>query len=76
VSAQREGSTLVLSVRDTGAGIGGAGLGSLPSGGSRFGIQQVRERLAALYGKTASLELVAASDDEGGTLAIVRLPVS
>jgi len=76
VSAQREGSTLVLSVRDTGAGIGGAGLGGLPSGGSRFGIQQVRERLAALYGKTASLELVAASDDEGGTLAIVRLPVS
>jgi hypothetical protein len=48
----------------------------LPSGGCRFGIQQVRERLAALYGKTASLELVAASDDEGGTLAIVRLPVS
>ena len=71
VSAQREGSTLVLSVRDTGAGIGG-----LPSGGSRFGIQQVRERLAALYGKTASLELIAANDDEGGTLAIVRLPVS
>ncbi|MDN7181156.1 histidine kinase [Caballeronia sp. SEWSISQ10-4 2] len=78
VSAQREGGTLVLSVRDTGAGIGGggAGLGGLPPGGSRFGIQQVRERLAALYGKTASLELIAASDDEGGTLAIVRLPVS
>ena len=76
VSAQREGGTLVLSVRDTGAGIGGTGLGGLPPGGSRFGIQQVRERLAALYGKTASLELVAASDNEGGTLAIVRLPVS
>jgi hypothetical protein len=80
VSAQREGATLVLSVRDTGAGVGmgidGAGLGGLPAGGSRFGIQQVRERLAALYGKTASLELIAASDDEGGTVAIVRLPVS
>ncbi|MFT4505309.1 sensor histidine kinase [Caballeronia sp. 15711] len=82
VSAQREGSTLVLGVRDTGAGVGGiegiddAGLDGLPPDGSRFGIQQVRERLAALYGKTASLELVAASDDEGGTLAIVRLPIS
>ncbi|MFK4444526.1 signal transduction histidine kinase [Caballeronia udeis] len=78
VSAQREGATLVLSVRDTGAGIsiGGTGPGALPSGDSRFGIQQVRERLAALYGKTASLELIAASDDEGGTLAIVRLSVS
>jgi two-component sensor histidine kinase len=79
VSAQREGNTLVISVRDTGAGIGGegaAGLGASPPSGSRFGVQQVRERLAALYGKSASLELVAASDDEGGTLAIVRLPVS
>ncbi|QIN62916.1 Histidine kinase [Caballeronia sp. SBC1] len=76
VSARREGNTLVLSVRDTGAGIGGGGLGVLPPEGSRFGIQQVRERLAALYGKTASLELIAANDDEGGTLAIVRLPVS
>ena len=78
VSAQREGGTLVLSVRDTGAGIsiGGTGPGALPPGGSRFGIQQVRERLAALYGKTASLELIPANDDEGGTLAIVRLPVS
>ena len=76
VAAQREGSMLVLSVRDTGADIGGAGLGVLPPGGSQFGIQQVRERLAALYGKTASLELIAANDDEGGTLAIVRLPVS
>ncbi|CAN7450614.1 sensor histidine kinase [Caballeronia sp. LjRoot31] len=79
VSAQREGSTLVLSVRDTGAGIDGggvSGLGVLPPAGSRFGIQQVRDRLAALYGKTASLELISASDDEGGTLAIVHLPAS
>jgi hypothetical protein len=76
VAAQREGSMLVLSVRDTGAGIGGAGLDVLPPGGSQFGIQQVRERLAALYGKAATLELIAASDGEGGTLAIVRLPVS
>jgi hypothetical protein len=76
VAAQREGSMLVLSVRDTGAGIGGAGLGVLPPGGSQFGIQQVRERLAALYGQAATLELIAASDGEGGTLAIVRLPVS
>ena len=69
--AARDGDMLVLTVRDTGAGL------STPSiEGTRFGLVQVRERLAALYGERASLTLSSAGDAEGGTLATIRLPVS
>ena len=40
-----------------------------------FGLQQVRERLATYYGDKASLSLNPAGDEEGGTLALVRLPL-
>jgi LytS/YehU family sensor histidine kinase len=43
--------------------------------GTSFGLQQVRERLATLYGNTASLSLNAAGDADGGTLAVIRLPL-
>ena len=70
VSAAREGADLVLRVRDTGAGV------SASSGdGTRFGLVQVRERLATLYGARASLTLKDAADAEGGALAIIRLPL-
>ncbi len=70
VRAVRDAGQLVLTVRDTGAGL------AVPAGdGTRFGLQQVRDRLAALYGDSASLTLAAASDAEGGTLATVRLPI-
>jgi LytS/YehU family sensor histidine kinase len=69
VSAKRDGSQLVLRVRDTGAGLMP---GTAPSG---FGLEQVRERLAALYGAAGSLELAPAADAEGGTLATLRLPL-
>jgi hypothetical protein len=69
VVARRDGGVLVLSVRDT-----GAGLGVLPGAGARFGLQQVRERLAALHGSAASFALRDAGD--GGALAVVRLPIS
>ena len=69
MSAMRDGGTLVLTVRDTGAGL------PAPSAeGTRFGLVQVRERLAALYGDRASLTLSDAHDVEGGTLATIRLP--
>ncbi|MES3012875.1 MAG: histidine kinase [Pseudomonadota bacterium] len=69
--AARDGKLLVLTVRDTGAGL------SAPSvEGTKFGLVQVRERLAALYGERASLTLCNAGDAEGGTLAIIRLPLS
>jgi signal transduction histidine kinase len=70
VAARRDGHALVLSVRDTGAGLGAA-----PADGARFGLQQVRERLAALYGDAATLELSSPVDGRGGALATVRLPI-
>ncbi|WP_241754349.1 sensor histidine kinase [Cupriavidus basilensis] len=71
VTARREGGTLVLAVRDT-----GVGLSDLPPGSDCFGTSQVHERLAQLYGKAASFQLLGADDGDGGTLAIVRLPLS
>ena len=69
VSARREGERLVLEVRDT-----GAGLSRTRSNGTQFGLVQVRERLATLYGTNASFELVNADDAEGGACATLRLP--
>jgi signal transduction histidine kinase len=71
VCAAREGDVLVLSVRDTGVGLP-AGIGT--DGG--FGLRQVRERLATLYGSGASLTLEVAQDTAGGTLATIRLPLA
>jgi LytS/YehU family sensor histidine kinase len=71
LSARRDADTLVLTVRDTGVGLSHAPA----SNGTHFGLRQVRERLAALYGSRASLTLEDAGGDEGGTLAIVRMPL-
>jgi|GEM_PF-5176630 len=54
----------------------GVGLAAPAGEGTRFGLQQVRERLATLYGERASLTLEDASDAEGGTRATVRLPLA
>jgi sensor histidine kinase YesM len=70
VKAAREGDTLTLAVRDT-----GVGLGRRASNGTSFGLQHVRERLETLYGGTACLSLSAPNDAEGGTLAIIRMPL-
>jgi hypothetical protein len=71
ISAAREGGALVLRVRDTGAGLAGGA-----AGGTEFGLVQVRERIAALYGARASLSLTDAGDAEGGALATIRLPIA
>jgi hypothetical protein len=71
VSAARVGDRVVLRVRDTGSGLSAGAAG----GGTRFGLEQVRKRLATIYGAAATLELRPASDVEGGTDAIVTIPV-
>ena len=68
VRAARDGDSLVLTVLDTGAGLADAAA----PGGTGFGTHQVRERLGALYGPAASLQLGPAPG--GGTLARVVLP--
>ena len=70
VGAAREGDTLVLRVRDS-----GAGLSPVAVPGDGYGLAHVRERLATLYGNRASFTLAPADDAEGGTLATIRLPL-
>ncbi len=70
VSARQDGAHLLLCVRDTGRGLSAAA-----SEGTRFGLQQVRDRLSALYGDAARFELSPVDDAEGGTLATVRIPL-
>ena len=65
IAAARRDGALELTVRDTGPGFGAAA-------GSGFGLDNVRTRLAALFGPAGSLELV--EPPEGGVLATLRLP--
>jgi signal transduction histidine kinase len=72
ISARRDGSSLHLTVRDTGVGLHAAAT----TAGTSFGLEQVRSRLQALHNGQASLTLQAADDAEGGTVAHIQLPVS
>lgn len=67
VTATRTGDVLEISVIDDGVGIDPDA--PIPSG---HGIDNTRERLHALYGARASLEVTRRA--EGGTIAILRLP--
>jgi signal transduction histidine kinase len=73
VAARAEGAELVLTVHDSGAGLGAAPPAQPGSPGSRFGLVQIRERLATLHGNRASLVLAAAPG--GGTTATIRMPL-
>jgi hypothetical protein len=78
VGAARDGASLVLTVRDTGVGLGGGErncAGRSAGNATNFGLRQVRERLATHYGDTASFSLNPADDADGGALAIIRLPL-
>ncbi|HYD76296.1 sensor histidine kinase [Ramlibacter sp.] len=69
VSARQDGDDLVLDVLDTGAGPGASS-----ATGSGFGLAQVRERLATLYGPAGRLSLEAAQPQ--GTRVSIRLPLT
>ncbi len=69
VRAVHDGAHLVLTVRDSGVGLGR----QASAAGTRFGLEQVHQRLAALYGNAASLVLQACAD--GGTEARISLPL-
>jgi signal transduction histidine kinase len=69
VTASRDGDALVLQVTDTGVGTANA-----PASGSGFGMTQVRERLATLYGAAAALNF--AADQGKGACTITRIPLA
>ena len=79
VLARSDGHTITLQVRDTGLGLraaqGATDSGGPPqhsSSGRGFGLTQVRERLATLYGANSAMYLIATN--EGGTAASVTFP--
>jgi hypothetical protein len=68
VSARVEQGRLLLEVDDT--GVGG---GELPAQGKGFGLTQIRERLATLYGDHASFDFTATPGE--GARATIRIPL-
>ncbi|MCC2676269.1 MAG: sensor histidine kinase [Ramlibacter sp.] len=68
VRAQREAQDLVLEVQDTGIGDARAA-----HAGAGFGLVQVRERLAALYGERAHMEFVLSPE---GARTRITLPLA
>jgi signal transduction histidine kinase len=72
VAARRDADTLVLTVRDSGVGLAH----EAATTGTRFGLRQVRERLAALYADRALVALEPATDADGGARARIVLPLS
>src|SRR5262249_17519880 len=67
ITARRDGATLDLSVIDD-----GVGLDSQTASLRGHGVENTRERLRALYGERASLEI--AGSAEGGAIATLRTP--
>ena len=68
VSARVEGGRLLLEVADTGVGSAEA-----PQGGKGFGLSQVRERLAALYGDAASFDFQ--TEPDRGARSRIAIPL-
>jgi hypothetical protein len=72
IGARHDGRHLLIEVRDTGVGLGEQA-GPPASESSGFGLVQVRERLATVYGEQGALRL--AADPAGGTIATITLPL-
>ena len=69
-----DGALLVLEVVDTGVGLAQSPAHDTNHPGSHFGLAQVRERLATLYGAQGTLELIAGNTR--GTCARVTFPLN
>lgn len=72
VRAHRDGTRLILEVRDTGAGLDSTAA-ARPSGES-FGLRSVRDRLSGHFGAQATLELTR-DDARGETIARITMPM-
>jgi LytS/YehU family sensor histidine kinase len=74
ISAHSEGETVVLEVSDTGMGFDptDSGFTHPASPDKGFGVQQIRERLAAVYGSRATITFIASK--ASGTRASIRFP--
>jgi signal transduction histidine kinase len=76
VSARRQGASLLLRVHDTGAGLS-ASHPTAATAGTGFGLEQVRQRLTALYGDRATLTLQTAAEAgaaPGGAVPLAPTP--
>jgi hypothetical protein len=67
VTGRREGGDLVVTVEDDGRGSGNA----VKTGGAGVGLQNIRQRLDALYGASA---ILTTEPRERGYIATIRLP--
>ena len=82
VSASTEAGFLLLCVRDTGLGLrpdaaaAADANANADTAGCHFGLAQVRDRLATLYGSRASLVIENTGDAEGGARVTLRLPLT
>jgi LytS/YehU family sensor histidine kinase len=73
VTARRLGAYLQLEVQDRGIGLSHSDNGAAPQEGSKFGLLQVRERLATQYGEQARFSIAPAAG--GGTLVTLQIPI-
>jgi sensor histidine kinase YesM len=72
VSARREARALVIDVEDDGQGLDGQRSGGQRRSGNGVALGNIRARLNARWGPTATLELL--PRDGGGTLARIHIP--
>ena len=73
VRARRNGERLVIEVSDTGVGLDAAAPSPEGGSGSGFGLEQVRERLATVFGTQSEMRLAAVP--AGGTCATLSFPL-
>jgi histidine kinase/histidine kinase/DNA gyrase B/HSP90-like ATPase len=71
IGARRDGTDLVLWIRDSGGAADPQGRRAVATPGQGIGLRNTRERVARLYGGSGSVELRTL---ERGTIAVLRVP--